>query len=402
MGVGQGSSMSGANMFIIYASGDGNVTVSPRLGTGHVMPRFNDQGRITVLEGSGVKDDGSLQANVRCDSCLTWSDGETMDVTDSSSSWIMAWSSGSALNTPDTSAQISIHDDHNNFNLDLTQGTGGSSANPFLAAAADPTTGGASPSSTDVSTPIASSQPNSGSSSSSSSSDNTMMVRRSHGFIMSLIFLILFPLGALTLYFPYAQKVRHIHAPLQTISLILLIVGLATGVVLGQRVSELDGYHQIIGYVIVAVMILFQPALGIYQHLHYRKTGGRSPMGIIHRWLGRCVIILGVINGGLGFMQAGPIGNSAVPSWSVIAYCIVAGVIFFFYLSVLVAVGWRSKHPEKRRRGEKKWEYEMNSSQGSSPRVEPGPRFGQGAHGFISNPRGNPGLGKGARREEYR
>ena len=37
---GQGSSMSGSNMFIVYTSGDGNVTLSPRLGKGNVMPRI--------------------------------------------------------------------------------------------------------------------------------------------------------------------------------------------------------------------------------------------------------------------------------------------------------------------------------------------------------------------------
>ena len=406
---GQGSSMSGSNMFVVYASGDNNVTVSPRLGTGHRMPDFNSNAKISVLEGTGVLPDGSLVANVRCDSCLSWSDGE-MDPTDSSTSWIYAWKSGDALNTDDSSASISIHDSNSNFNLDLTQGTGGESQNPFLNVASASGTGAApSATATDgVSTPVASSSPNSGSTtSSSSSSDNTYMVRRSHGIIMSLIFLLLFPLAALTLYLPYAHKVRHIHAPLQLIGLVLLIVGLALGVVLGKRVSELDAYHQIIGYLIVAVLVLFQPALGIYQHLHYRKTGGKSPMGIIHRWLGRCVIILGVINGGLGFMQAGPVGNDDSPSWAVVAYAIVAGVLFFVYLSVLLAVSYRAKHspPDRRRRGEKtNWGYEMNSSQGSSPQADSPPRFPKpGKNTYtISNPRTNPALGRGAARQEYR
>ena len=215
---------------------------------------------------------------------------------------------------------------------------------------------------------------------------------------MSLIFLITFPLAALTLYLPYKQKVRYVHAPLQLLSLILLIAGLATGVVLGKREDELDGYHQIIGYLIVLVFVLFQPALGIYQHLHYHKTGGKSPMGIIHRWLGRCVIILGVINGGLGFMQSGPVGNDDSPTWAVVTYSIIAGVLFCVYMSVLLAVAYRARNPSRqpRRRGQKSnWGYEMNSSQGSSPQVGTPPSYGRSSNG-ISPPRANPGLGHGA------
>ena len=454
---GQGSSMSGSNMFVIYASGDDNVTVSPRLGTGHRMPEFDADAQITVLEGTGVQPDGSLVANVRCDTCLSWSGG-SMDPTDSSSSWIFAWKSGDALDTPDTSARISEHDSNSNFNLDLTQGTGGESQNPFIAAnAASPSgsatgtagsaTGtGVAPSATQsVSSPVVSSGSDSGSTTSvSKSSTNTSSIRRSHGIIMSLVFLILFPLAALTLYLPYKQKVRHIHAPLQVIGLVLLIVGLGLGVVLGKRVSELDAYHQVMGYLIVTALVLFQPALGIYQHLHYRKTGSKSAMGVIHRWLGRSVIILGVINGGLGFMQAGPVGNDHSPSWAVIAYSIIAGVIFFVYLSVLLAVNYRAKNPspKPRRRGEKaKWGYEMSSSQGSSPQTASPPSFypqraersryetqtantpnyyqqttnpntfnppprtrsqSAGNTYTISNPRNNPALGQGAARQQYR
>ncbi len=401
---GQGSGMSGANMFVVYSSGDGNVTVSPRLGTGHTMPRFNGNAQVSLLEGSAVQSDGSLMAVVRCGSCLTWGDGNTMSVTDSSSSWIYAYKSGDAMDTTDTSASISIHDDYSVFNLDLTQGTGGSSTNPFITAASATNSGSAtSPSQTSGST-VPVTTPDSGSSSSGSVvTDNTVMVRRAHAIVMSAIFLILFPIAALTLYLPYAKKVRHIHAPLQLISLVLLIIGLATGVVLGKRISELDGYHQIIGYLVIAAMVLFQPALGIYQHMHYRKTGGKSPMGIIHRWLGRSAIIVGVVNGGLGFMQAGPVGNSASPSWAVVTYCIVAGVVFFVYASIVLAVGWRSKHPSTKNRGEKaRWGYEMNSSQGSSPQIgQSPPRYGN-SNTYISNPRGNPGLGHGASRQMYR
>ena len=372
VGIGQGSQMAGANMMLVYAASSSNVTVSPRSSSGESQPDFDSSAQVTVLEGSGVNSDGSFVANIRCDTCLSWSGG-SMDPTDTSSDWIWAYKSGSALDSEDTSENLDMHSSMGSFHLNLKEGTGGSSQNPFVAAAAasgspsasaSATGTGAQPSATGgVSAPAATNAPHYGGS--STSGGNVDSIRTAHAVIMSLIFLVMFPLAALTLYLPYEQRVRYVHAPLQVLSLILLIVGLATGVVLGNKVDELDGYHQVIGYIVVAALVLFQPALGIYQHMHYRKTGGRSPMGIIHRWLGRSVIILGVINGGLGFMQSGPVGSDDVPSYSVVVYGIVAAVVFLIYACVVLASIFRARRkastqfPEKdySRRG-----YEMQSS----------------------------------------
>lgn len=66
MALAQGRSMAGANMFVVYASKSGNnVTVSPRLGRGHVMPNFNGDAEVSVLEGSGVSN-GVMTASFRC------------------------------------------------------------------------------------------------------------------------------------------------------------------------------------------------------------------------------------------------------------------------------------------------------------------------------------------------
>ena len=58
--------MAGANIFVIYASASGsNVTLSPRLGTGHQEPEENDGAQVSLLEGSGIAN-GKMVANVRC------------------------------------------------------------------------------------------------------------------------------------------------------------------------------------------------------------------------------------------------------------------------------------------------------------------------------------------------
>lgn len=58
--------MSGAQMFVVYTSASGdNVTVSPRLGSGHSTPRFNSDAQVTLLDGSGVSN-GQMTANFKC------------------------------------------------------------------------------------------------------------------------------------------------------------------------------------------------------------------------------------------------------------------------------------------------------------------------------------------------
>lgn len=332
--LGQGSRMSGSNMFVVYQRDSTNVTLSPRLGQGHVMPEHDTSAQVTLLDGSGVGSDGSITANVRCDNCNSWSGG-SMSFTDSSSSWIYAAKSGSALNSDDVSESISQHDTDDSFSLDLTTATGGSSSNPFSASGSS-ASGTGSPSATSgSSSPSSTSSSNSGNSGSSASSyqgqgrDNTQTLMTAHGIIMTVLFIALFPLISLTIYLPYTNKVRYIHAPLQILSTILLIAGMSLGIVLGQRMHELDGYHMVIGFIVVASLVLFQPAMGIYQHMHYRRTGGHSAFGIAHRWLGRTMIILGVINGGLGWQMGGN-QNAYVP------YAVVAVIVFLIYISVLI------------------------------------------------------------------
>ena len=64
--LGQGSKMSGSNLFVVYTSGDGkNVTLSPRTASGYSMPSHNGDAQVELLEGSGVTD-GNMIANVKC------------------------------------------------------------------------------------------------------------------------------------------------------------------------------------------------------------------------------------------------------------------------------------------------------------------------------------------------
>ncbi|KAJ6132260.1 hypothetical protein N7471_007475 [Penicillium samsonianum] len=313
---GQGSRMQGANIFIVYASSDGNnVTVSPRLGVEHVMPLFNSGAQLSVLDGSGISN-GVMTANIRCDSCITWPGGSE-DPSSSSSTWLWAAKFGSPLNTNSLEASINIHDVEGIAAIDLQQATGGASDNPFATSS------------------------NMNSSSSSSHPISTLSTgsvetrRKAHAIIMILVFVIFFPSFALMLHLIPYSKIVYVHASFQLFTLALAIAGFAIGISMARSLGFISMYHPIIGMVTVPCLILFQPAMGFLQHRYFRKTGGKSVFAYLHRWFGRCLIILGVINAGLGFRLTG-IGLSIAPVGAVIAYSVVAGIIGLVYILIVV------------------------------------------------------------------
>ena len=354
LGLGQGGAMAGSNMFLMYSSGSNNITLSPRSGRGEFQPNVNSAAQITLLEGTGISADGVMTANIRCDSCLNWNGG-LMSPTGGKTSWIWSIKKGNAVNSADISAGLRQHDAFGVFTLDLTAGTSSDSANPFLQAATVTQSAGSSQPSgsgdgnadsgqssygSSGSSSGSSSGGSSGGSSGSSSggslgaSSSTGVIRSSHGTIMAVVFLFLLPIGALTIYLPFSRKVLLAHAPIQVLSVALLIVGIILGVVLGVRIDKYDGYHQIIGYIVVSCLLLFQPTLGLIQHVRHRKFGERTIFGHFHRWFGRLLILLGVINGGLGLYSTGDIGTESVPTWSVIAYSVIAVVVGIIYIAI--------------------------------------------------------------------
>ncbi|KAF3908100.1 hypothetical protein ABW21_db0207005 [Orbilia brochopaga] len=308
--LGQGTGMVGAHIYVIYADGKGNVTVSPRLGTGHVEPQFNPDAKVTLLAGSGVVNN-QIIANVRCDNCLQ---AANVKATDAKSTWLFAVKNGPALNSANVEAEISQHDNNGLFTFDLTQATGGSSANPFVAAAASPSSartsgGGSNPTAASPASPsdtAAGSDYGSDSDSSGSSVivvTDTARMLKIHGILMGLAFAVLFPLGAIILrLLPSPHKV-HIHMLIQLVAFILAIAGLSYGVMLAQDFGLLKNKHPIIGMVVMGGLF-FQPIVGLIHHWLFKVKGKRTVLAYIHTYWGRALMILGLINGGLGLQLA--------------------------------------------------------------------------------------------------
>lgn len=86
-------------------------------------------------------------------------------------------------------------------------------------------------------------------------------------------------------------------------------------------------------------LLFVQPLGGTIAHMKF-KTQGRNKFGMGHRWLGRVIVTLGGINGGLGIWLA-----RASQKW-IIAYSVVAGVTYVFWLVASLVDWYRNRRHE--------------------------------------------------------
>lgn len=244
--------MSGANIFTIYTSADGNnVTLSPRLGTGHEMPRFSNNAQVSLLEGSGVSN-GVMTANVKCkrlnvslriagadggigSNCNSWSGG-TADFTSGSGNWIYAYqSSGGPKNTDDQSAMINYHSRGGVFSWNYANAKGGNSVNPLVIAAPS----GTNNSDSDTANPDSgTTNPDSGFTpiDAGTASNRTKMLI-AHGVLASLAFVILFPAGAIAMRLASIPGIVMIHAAFQVFAYLVYIAAFGLGVYIARGMN---------------------------------------------------------------------------------------------------------------------------------------------------------------------
>lgn len=205
-------------MFVMYDDGNGNVTLSTRQGLNHVMPTYRQKKGVELLAGSGVVD-GHMVANVRCSDCSMLSLKDT-------NGWLSAWKKGSSLASTSPSAQIAYHDGHDQFSVDFTKAAVSSDSNPFVSSRGGNASGGNA----------------SGSGSGSSSpgagvvetSDPNRDILHAHGIIMSIVFLIGYPVGSMVM--PLLGKWL-LHASWQMVMFLLMWAGFGVGYVLSRRLD---------------------------------------------------------------------------------------------------------------------------------------------------------------------
>jgi hypothetical protein len=311
--------MAGSNIFVIYSDGKGNVTLSPRQGLGHFEPEHVTTANVTLLEGSGVKDD-KMVANILCSNCHRWNGGST-SFTGSSGDWIHASRPGDPLDSTDVNENIEQHDDHGPFTWKYSPAQGGQDDNPFVAKTSK---GG-------VSTPPPTSSGGSvGSDSLDDGDDASEMMIRAHGTLASTVFLVLFPIGAMVIRIPGLSVPVWVHAGIQIFTYCCFVAAAGLGIYLATNLKLLTNHHPIIGMILLG-LLFFQPFFGLLHHSAYKKKQKRTLISHVHIWEGRLTIILGMINGGLGIKLAGNVRTGYK-----IAYGVVAGLMGLCYLITVV------------------------------------------------------------------
>jgi hypothetical protein len=136
--------------------------------------------------------------------------------------------------------------------------------------------------------------------------------RNGHACMMSIVFIVLFPLGAISMHLPLKGRVRRVvtrvHAPIQVLGMAMMIGAMGLGIDIAKNdlhyITPVQT-HVVIGLLTTSLVILVQPAMGILQHLYFKRTGKKSVFAYVHRWSGRVLILLGWINSGLGFQLTG-------------------------------------------------------------------------------------------------
>ena len=179
--------------------------------------------------------------------------------------------------------------------------------------------------------------------------------RNAHACIMSIVFIVLYPLGAISIHLPIDRipylkntylrnKVMAIHVPIQAIGFVMMIGGMALGIRIAHDLGYLEQpvqAHPVIGLLVVCTLIVFQPIMGFLQHRHFKRTGGKSIFAYLHRWTGRCAIALGMINSGLGFQLAKH--NVIIHTSSYVRNYVILGVLVSIWFSLVVYDGFRAR-----------------------------------------------------------
>ncbi|KAG9253261.1 uncharacterized protein F5Z01DRAFT_160486 [Emericellopsis atlantica] len=319
VGLGTGSEMRGSQMFVMYTDGNGNVTLSTREGTGHVLPDHVKLSNTELLAGSGIAN-GKMVANVRC------GDLQNLDLA-GTNSWNAAWRSGNALDSTNVNYAIAEHDGTTRMRVKFGNAGITSDENPFLTNVTNSDSGnGAVVSSGGSSDNSGSSQGGGGS--------NTDAIILAHGIVALVVFAFLYPLGAILM---RLVGNWYIHSLTQSLAWLAMWAAFGLGYVAANSEGEFfNQTHTILGTVVIALLGI-QPLLGWLHHHHYLNHQKRGFVSHIHIWYGHILLVLGVINGGIGIQWMDSSTGFKI------AYGVVAVVMFVAYIAFTIFSGIRKR-----------------------------------------------------------
>jgi hypothetical protein len=175
-----------------------------------------------------------------------------------------------------------------------------------------------------------------------------------HAVLGTLAWSLFAPLGAIfiRLNIPGVNLLRlHIICQVSVYAMTIATSGLGIWLAIGAAKygSVWTNCHVIIGLVVLFAATI-QPWLGWIHHRAFKhklikfrevadaKRPGRTTITRYHLWIGRILIILGVINGGMGIRLASgtPFQTESTTRKAEIAYGVLAGLVFLLFAGVSV------------------------------------------------------------------
>ncbi|KAI0108240.1 putative iron reductase domain protein [Daldinia grandis] len=315
--IGLGSDrMAGSLILLAYPSESGqNVTLSPRIASGHSEPVYTSDIKIEALDGTGLNN-GTFIFNGRCGNCRSWLDGNRkIDVASKAQNMIYATGDSGTLKSDSFDAPLRMHYNYGTFTLDMTHATGPAGV-PII----DRSEG---------STLVATTQ-------GLSKEGKKDIAALMHAIIMVFVFVGLYPFGIFVL--RLGNWVRW-HGINQGFAFILTIVGSSLGFSISKyynRSKKVNTAHQVIG-ILIFIFIFAQFALGFLHHRNFKKTQQATKMAPIHVWMGRVIIVMGVVNAFLGF----PLAQASQYNY------VLAGLVLFLFPAMILVLVMK-KYIQKR------------------------------------------------------
>ncbi|KAF1947479.1 hypothetical protein EJ02DRAFT_90856 [Clathrospora elynae] len=166
-----------------------------------------------------------------------------------------------------------------------------------------------------------------------------------HGILAALAFVLLMPVGSIMIRVGSFRGVWIIHGLFQVFAYLVYTTSFGIGlwIVLTAPVQLIDNYHVVIG-ILVFVLCFIQPISGWVHHVMFKNYSRRTVWSYGHLWIGRAVVTLGIINGGLGLYLASgaPAATGLAPSrGGIIAYGVVSGIMWLLWVAVAVHGEWK-------------------------------------------------------------
>lgn len=273
IGIGFGHEMNGALMLIIYEDqARKSLVTSIRTATGHTMPNIvpDADRQVSVLDSTIAN--GQYTAQFVCHTC--WSSDATLE---EMSPMIFAGNRDQAFRSADEHTSLMYHDFSGRVWANTT------------AAMQD---------SSDGSPPLIHARKSIGtitdSSKASASSGGVFTPVRVHGTIMTFSFMGLYFAGSVAIRSPTMKAFKY-HWMIQAGASIL---ALSNGLYMFRRSTHF-GPHKIIGLTIL-ILLIVQAAAGYKHHIDFVKIRRQTIFTLVHRWLGRGILLFGTMNVGLG------------------------------------------------------------------------------------------------------